>query len=113
MINPFLLTSEIGSYARATIVERKPQLIRQMLEDNPYPAPIISALRDRSKQQLGGGPYGLEQMLVHTGQHYDRQMSAVFFEELGLPVFYPEIVMEGGAIDVNGSGTIPRIPVLV
>ena len=24
-------------------------------------------------------------MLVHTGQHYDREMSAVFFETLGLP----------------------------
>ena len=27
-------------------------------------------------------------------------------EELKLPVFYPGIVMEGGAIDVNGDGTI-------
>lgn len=26
--------------------------------------------------------------------------------ELGLPVFYPGIVMEGGAIDVNGAGTL-------
>lgn len=26
-----------------------------------------------------------EQVLVHTGQHYDRAMSDVFFEELGLP----------------------------
>lgn len=27
---------------------------------------------------------GVEQVLVHTGQHYDRQMSDVFFEQLGL-----------------------------
>ena len=27
----------------------------------------------------------LEPRLVHTGQHYDRRMSGVFFEELGLP----------------------------
>jgi agmatine deiminase len=27
-------------------------------------------------------------------------------QELGLPVFYPGIVMEGGAIDVNGRGTL-------
>lgn len=27
-------------------------------------------------------------------------------EELGLPVFYPGIVMEGGAVDFNGAGTI-------
>ena len=28
---------------------------------------------------------GIAQRLVHTGQHYDSAMSAVFFEELGLP----------------------------
>ena len=27
---------------------------------------------------------GIESVLVHTGQHYDSQMSKVFFEELGL-----------------------------
>ncbi|MDB5294019.1 MAG: agmatine deiminase, partial [Phycisphaerales bacterium] len=27
-------------------------------------------------------------------------------EELKLPVFYPKVVMEGGAIDVNGAGTL-------
>ena len=30
-----------------------------------------------------GGAF--DQILVHTGQHYDRAMSDVFFEELGLP----------------------------
>ena len=28
---------------------------------------------------------GLEEILIHTGQHYDDNMSRVFFEELGLP----------------------------
>ncbi|PYT05797.1 MAG: UDP-N-acetylglucosamine 2-epimerase (non-hydrolyzing), partial [Acidobacteria bacterium] len=27
----------------------------------------------------------LDSVLVHTGQHYDREMSALFFEELGIP----------------------------
>ena len=27
-------------------------------------------------------------------------------EELGLPVFYPRVVMEGGAVDFNGAGTV-------
>ena len=26
-----------------------------------------------------------EQILVHTGQHYDHKMSKLFFDELGLP----------------------------
>ena len=38
-------------------------------------APVIRALE----------PLGVEQILVHTGQHYDRNMSKIFFEELGMP----------------------------
>lgn len=38
-------------------------------------APVVKALADR----------GHEQRIVHTGQHYDEKMSAVFFAELGLP----------------------------
>ena len=28
---------------------------------------------------------GLDEVVLHTGQHWDAAMSAVFFEELGLP----------------------------
>ncbi len=38
-------------------------------------APVVAALRAA----------GVRQQVVHTGQHYDRAMSGVFFEELGLP----------------------------
>jgi len=40
-------------------------------------APVMRAIADRTGS--------LEQMLVHTGQHYDASMSDVFFEELDIP----------------------------
>lgn len=41
---PFLSTSEIGSYARTTILERKPQIISQVIKDNRYPGEILESL---------------------------------------------------------------------
>ena len=38
------MTSDPGSFARATIVERKPQIIRQVIADNAYPSEILAAL---------------------------------------------------------------------
>ena len=40
-------------------------------------APVIAALREADP----GGHH----VLVHTGQHYDRMMSGIFLEELGVP----------------------------
>lgn len=44
MLPPPLMTSDPGSFARSTIVDRKPQIIRQVLADNPYPPDIVAAL---------------------------------------------------------------------
>ena len=48
-------------------------------------APIVHQLHKR----------GIPQILVHTGQHYDENMSRVFFEELKLPE--PDIYLEVGS----------------
>jgi len=40
-------------------------------------APIVRAL-DKASQHF-------KYQIIHTGQHYDREMSDVFFEELGIP----------------------------
>lgn len=40
-------------------------------------APIVRALDARSER--------FEYRIIHTGQHYDREMSDIFFEELGMP----------------------------
>lgn len=50
-----------------TVLGARPQFIKA--------APVCRALHDAGHLEL----------IVHTGQHYDRQMSDVFFEELGVP----------------------------
>lgn len=50
-------------------------------------APVIAALRDR----IPDGRHAI----VHTGQHYDRLMSEVFLEELGVPA--PDHMLEVGS----------------
>lgn len=51
----------------------------------PKAAPVIRALDDLDAQQ----------QVIHTGQHYDRQMSDVFFEQLGLPT--PDVNLNVGS----------------
>ncbi len=48
-------------------------------------APVMHALRER----------GVRQTLVHTGQHYDADMSDVFFAQLGMPA--PDVNLEVGS----------------
>ncbi len=49
-------------------------------------APLMHALKDHSK---------ITAVLVHTGQHYDVQMSGRFFDELNIP--QPDINLEVGS----------------
>jgi UDP-N-acetylglucosamine 2-epimerase len=49
-----------------TVVGARPQFIKA--------APVSRALRRRTQE-----------VLVHTGQHYDREMSELFFQELSIP----------------------------
>jgi UDP-N-acetylglucosamine 2-epimerase (non-hydrolysing) len=48
-------------------------------------APLVAALKDCN----------LSQSLIHTGQHYSKEMSDVFFEELEIP--QPDINLEVGS----------------
>jgi UDP-N-acetylglucosamine 2-epimerase (non-hydrolysing) len=69
-------------------------------------APVIGAMRERH-------PEG-HHVVVHTGQHYDRAMSEVFFEELGVPA--PDHMLEvgSGSHALQTARTMERLePVLV
>jgi UDP-N-acetylglucosamine 2-epimerase (non-hydrolysing) len=69
-------------------------------------APVIGALRARLPQG--------RHAIVHTGQHYDRLMSEVFLEELGVPA--PDHMLEVGSAShaVQTARTMERLePVLL
>ena len=50
-----------------TVIGNRPQFVKS--------APLSEALRAA----------GIDEVVVHTGQHWDDELSQVFFEELGLP----------------------------
>ena len=43
---PYLMTSDPDSFARNTIIERKPKIIQQVIVDNSYPQSVIKSLED-------------------------------------------------------------------
>ncbi len=59
-------------------------------------APIVRAIQAHG---------GLSYKIIHTGQHYDREMNDVFFEELGIPE--PDVFMAaGGGSHAQQTGKI-------
>ncbi len=60
-----------------TVVGARPQFIK-------------AAMVSRALKEVG-----VKETLVHTGQHYDREMDRIFFEELGIPT--PAINLEVGS----------------
>lgn len=52
-------------------------------------APLIRAFKRR--------PGRIDYRLIHTGQHFDREMNAVFFEELGIPPPHAFLGCGGGS----------------
>jgi len=61
------------------IVGNRPQFIKL--------APVSRALRKRE----------IEEIVIHTGQHYDKNMSDVFFEEMGIPKPFKNLNVGSGS----------------
>ncbi len=62
---PLLMTSEPGSFARRTIVKRKPQIIQQVIEDTPYPPDIVQAL-EAFAEEIATSP--MQPLREHTAE---------------------------------------------
>ncbi len=61
-------------------------------------APLWRALEE--------GSDSLQPILIHTGQHYDKNMSDVFFEDLGLPTPHVHLGVGGGSHAQQTSGVM-------
>lgn len=61
-----------------TVVGARPQFVKA--------APVSAALAAQ----------GLDEILVHTGQHFDDNMSRIFFEEMGIPRPAHDLGLGGG-----------------
>lgn len=59
----------------ATIIGARPQFIKA--------APICRTVEKHNMRYACGSK--IQELLVHTGQHYDYLMSKIFFDELGIP----------------------------
>jgi UDP-GlcNAc3NAcA epimerase len=82
-------TTFAGGVRILSVVGNRPQFVKS--------APLSLALRDR----------GIEEITLHTGQHYDPELSAVFFEELELAT--PRYRLETGS-GTHGEQTGRMLP---
>lgn len=55
---------------------------------------------------MAARPASLEPLLIHTGQHYDHNMSDVFFEDLGLPTPHVHLGVGGGSHAQQTAGVM-------
>jgi UDP-GlcNAc3NAcA epimerase len=74
-----------------SVVGNRPQFIKS--------GPLSVALRDR----------GIDEVVVHTGQHYDRQLSQVFFDELDLPPPAHSLDLHTSDVERMQAGIAPLV----
>lgn len=69
--------------------------------------PAFVVRRERGRKELAVVDWGFNAWGgKYPPYNDDDDVPTRIAEKFGLPVFYPGIVMEGGAIDVNGRGTL-------
>jgi UDP-N-acetylglucosamine 2-epimerase (non-hydrolysing) len=80
------------------VIGTRPNFVKQ--------APVISAISCRLPEA--------RQIIVHTGQHYDRMMSEIFFDELGVPEPDHMLNVGSGTHAVQTARVMERLePILI
>ncbi len=89
------MTSEPGSFARKTMVERKGQIIARVIADNDYPARLVTDLKELGREisQDGGPGYEIQPVRERVGEatfwnaHWSRYEGRTWLE---LPWYFAE-----------------------
>src|SRR4051794_2519842 len=68
-------------------------------------APVVAAVRRRCPEW--------DHVLVHTGQHYDREMSEIFFDELGVPLPDHQLGVGSGSQAFQTARAMERLEAVV
>src|ERR1700730_5317083 len=74
-----------------TVIGARPQFIKA--------AVVSRALRDT----------GIEEIIIHTGQHYDKEMSDIFWEELDLPKPQKNLMVGSGLHGAQTAQIITKL----
>src|SRR3954468_18546174 len=77
-----------------TVIGNRPQFVK------------AAAVSDRLRS-------GAQEVLVHTGQHYDAELSRVFFDELGLPRPDHQLDLGGGSNTAQTSRMLAALEPLI
>ena len=74
----------------ATVLGNRPQFVKA--------AAVSAPLRERH-----------DEVMIHTGQHYDDELSRIFFTELGIPA--PDVQLDlGTGSNLEQTGAHDRAP---
>ena len=79
-----------------TVVGARPQFIKA--------AVVSRALKSQP---------GIEEVIVHTGQHFDANMSSIFFEELGIPAPKYNLGIGGGTHAQNTGRSMEGLEAII
>ena len=88
---PYLMTSDPGSFAQRTILERKPQIVRQVMDDNDYP-PEVKAALDSFRNEIASLPIKPLHEVASDSALWNAELSASYAGKnwLDVPWYFAE-----------------------
>jgi UDP-GlcNAc3NAcA epimerase len=98
---------------RTSVVEKRPFRLVTIVGARPQfvKASVISRAVARRNRDGVGRP--IEEILIHTGQHYDVALSGVFFEQLDIPAPAYNLAVGSGPQAVQTAAMMARLEPLL